>query len=90
MKYKTGTCKEKLSAAGLVCRELEENRLVSLYASFFGGHVEADADYLSLVSLLQLAEEERTGFDKAREKLKLYAEAKEIAGATGKDDWKKK
>ncbi|MBI5177447.1 PrgI family protein [Candidatus Micrarchaeota archaeon] len=61
---KTAICREKLSAAGLMCRELGEGQLVSLYASFLGGHVEADADYLSLLTLLQLAGEERRNFRK--------------------------
>jgi hypothetical protein len=60
LEYKSEICIEKLAAAGIMARRLEEGQLISLYASFFGGHLETDADYLSIVSLLQLSEEEKT------------------------------
>ena len=60
LEYKTATCMEKLSAGGLVARRLTENQLISLYASFYGGHVEADADYLSIVSMLEMANEKKS------------------------------
>ncbi len=80
---KTSVCKEKLSSAGLTCTELDEQRIVSLYASFFGTHVETNAEYLSLISLLHLAEEEREHWHKARNVLR--EENKDVGETTNKE-----
>jgi hypothetical protein len=47
--------RDKLNSIGLVSTILSKNRLVNLYASFFEGFVESDADYLSVATMLEFA-----------------------------------
>ena len=53
--YKLNICVEKLSSIGLVAKKLSEGSLVGLYASFFGGYIEVDEDYLSVLTMLDFA-----------------------------------
>ncbi len=64
LEQKTSVCVEKLAAVGLVARKLGEESLVGLYASFFGGFVEVEADYLSILTMLDFAGGE---YEKLRE-----------------------
>ncbi len=57
LERKAGICVEKLSSTGLVARRLGQGSLIGLYASFFGGFVEVDGDYLSILTMLDFAEE---------------------------------
>ncbi len=47
--------RDKLNSIGLASSILSKNRLVNLFASFFEGFVESDADYLSVVTMLEFA-----------------------------------
>jgi hypothetical protein len=47
--------RDKLNSIGLASTILSKNKLVNLYASFFEGFVESDADYLSVVTMLDYA-----------------------------------
>jgi hypothetical protein len=70
---KVNICKEKLSLAGLNCKLLNDSSLITLYASFFGGYVEVEADYLSLLTMLEMASGEYENLKKAGNKVDAKA-----------------
>lgn len=75
LRNKVSICREKLNNSGIITKELSDNSLISLYASFFGGYVEVGADYLSLLTLLDFSNEEyeklNSAGKKVEEKMKL-------------------
>ena len=56
LEYKVEVCVEKLGKCGLKCRRLEDSSLITLYSSYLGGYVEVGADYLSILTMLDMAE----------------------------------
>jgi hypothetical protein len=92
LENKTAVCCEKLAAIGIACRRLDDNSLVSLYASFFGGFVEAGADYLSLLTFLDFAQEQREKLEAAGAKMRAKAVfiGMEVEQSAGKTVWKEK
>ncbi len=59
LEYKISICVEKLGLCGLRCRRLEDSTLITLYSSYLGGYVEVGADYLSILTMLDMAEDFR-------------------------------
>ena len=57
LEYKISICVEKLGLCGLTCRRLEDSALITLYSSYLGGYVEVGADYLSILTMLDMAEQ---------------------------------
>lgn len=55
LEYKIDICTEKLSLCGLRCKRLEDSSLITLYSSYLGGYVEVGADYLSILTMLDMA-----------------------------------
>jgi hypothetical protein len=55
LEYKIDICTEKLGLCGLRCKRLEDSALTTLYSSYLGGYVESGADYLSVLTMLDMA-----------------------------------
>jgi hypothetical protein len=56
LEYKISICVEKLGLCGLRCKRLDDSALITLYSSYLGGYVEAGADYLSILTMLDMAD----------------------------------